>query len=525
MRHLLLLAFCSAGLFYGQNGQVDLTFGTNGVRFDAPVGSPNIQVTNDGKVFLMVNNQIKKLMNNGTLDTTFGNMGVFSNPKPYTSIHLYSNGKLLTREAYSAYTSRVKRLNTDGSTDTTFGTSADYNVDFSNSGCFPAPCIESPRVQLSNNNNSDTFFILASDGYYMGGRGVVMLKNETGTTGFTISPVYVPSVYGGTGIHVGTGAGKIFKSSDGNYFVGGGVYKINNNSGVSHSEGTKAFVNKYYSQGVLNSSFNFTAPQGSSSGSNAGVDYYMDAQDNIYTLAVDNGYSTGASLYYYRIYKTDKFGNVDPYFGNTTFSGYLNVSAALSSITGYKTNFQRMFIQPDGKILLLGNATYIINSTTTQDKEIILARFNTNGTLDNTFGTNGYVKYDIDPTANETFIDAGTNSDMTEIYVSANLTNPTTYSFIKTAIVKFNSNSTVLSTKEASPIQQDLLFYPNPVKDVLQFNTEGKVTIYDMNGKLVLSKDDVDGKKGIDVSELIHGNYLIQVKNTKEAYSSKFIKN
>lgn len=523
MRHLLLLAFCSAGLFYGQHGQVDLTFGTNGVRYDAPGGNPNIQVTNDGKVFLMVNNQIKKLTNTGTLDTTFGSMGVISNPNTYASIHLYPNGKLLTRENNSLYTSRVKRLNADGSTDTTFGTSTNNSVDFSNSGC--SPCIENPRVQLSNNNSNNSFFILASDGYYMGGRGVVLLKNEAGTTGFNISPVYIPAITGSTGIHMGTGAAKILKASDGNYFVGGGLYKINNNSGVSHREGSKAFVAKYYSQGSQDNNFNFYATQGSDSGSNGGVDYYLDAQDNVYMLAVDNGYSTGDSFYYYRIYKTDKYGNLDYSFGNSNFTGYLNVSAAFSSITAYKTNFQKMFIQPDGKILLIGNTTYIINSTTTQNKEIILARFNTNGTLDNTFGTNGYVLYDIDPTANETFIDAGTNSNMTEIYVSANLTNPTTYSFIKTAIVKFSSNSTVLSTKEAAPVQQDLLFYPNPVKDVLKFNTEGKVTIYDMNGKLVLSKDDVNGKKGIDVSELIRGNYLIQVKNTKETYSSKFIKN
>ena len=524
MRQLLLLAFCSAGLLYGQNGQVDLNFGTNGVRYDAPSGAPNIQVTNDGKVFLMVNNQIKKLTNNGALDTTFGNMGVFSNPNPYTSIHLYSNGKLLTRESTNLYASRVKRFNSNGTIDTTFGTLANNSFDFNNSGCYP--CIENPRVQLSNNNSNNSFFILASDAYYMGGRGVVMFKDETGNTDFTISPVYIPAITGSTGVHMGTGALKILKASDGNYFVGGGLYKINYNSGVSHRQGSKAFVAKYSSQGSQDNNFNFYATQGSDSGSNGGIDYYMDAQDNVYMLAVDNSYSTGASFYYYRIYKTDKYGNRDYSFGNTNFTGYLNVSAAFSSITAYKTNFRRMFIQPDGKILLIGNTTYINSATNQeQDKEIMLARFNTDGTLDNTFGTNGYTVYDIDPTAYETFIDAGTNSDMTEIYVTAYLKDPTTYSSVKTALVKFKNNSINLSTKESSTIQQDLSFYPNPVKDILKFNTEGKVMIYDMNGKLVLTKDDVDGEKGIDVSELIHGNYIIQVKNTKETYNSKFIKN
>ncbi|WP_162800880.1 T9SS type A sorting domain-containing protein [Chryseobacterium sp. KLBC 52] len=523
MRHLLFLAFFSAGSFYGQNGQVDLNFGNNGVRYDAPSGAPNIQVTTDGKVFLMVNNQIKKLMNTGTLDPTFGTMGVFSNPNPYNSIYLYSNGKLLTQEANSLYTTRVKRLNSDGTVDTAFGTSTNNSVDFNNSGC--SPCIENPRIHLSNSNSTNSFFILASDGYYMGGRGVVVLKNETGTSGFSISPVYIPAITGSTGVHMGTGAAKILKASDGSYFVGGGLYKINNNSGVSHRQGSKAFIAKYSSQGSQDNNFNFYASQGSDSGSNAGVDYQLDTQDNVYLMAMDNTYNSGASLYYYRIYKTDKYGNLDYSFGNTNFTGNLDVSAAFSSVTAYKTNFRKMFIQPDGKILLVGNTTYIINSTTTQDKEILLARFNTDGTLDSTFGTNGYVVHDIDPTAFETFVDAGTNSDMTEIYVSANLKNSATNSFIKTALVKFKNNFNNLSTKESTPTQNDLLFYPNPVKDILKFNTEGKVTIYDTNGQLILSKDDVDGKKGIDVSELIHGNYLIQVKNKKETYNSKFIKN
>ncbi|SIS71128.1 T9SS type A sorting domain-containing protein [Chryseobacterium gambrini] len=512
---LILSRFVSA-----QDGQVDLTFGNNGVRFDAP-GTPYIQTTNDGKVFLMINNQIKKLTNNGALDTTFGNMGVFSNPNTYRSISLYPNGKLLTQEALNLYQSRVVRLNSDGSIDTTFGTSANNSVDFSNSGC--SPCIYNPTVTLSNNNSNDTFFIVANDDYYMGSRGVVILKSETGTTNFIISPVYTPAVTGGTGIHITTSARKILKSSDGNYFVGGEAVRINNNSGVSHREGSKAFVTKYYSQGSLINSFIFTASQGSSSGSNGGVDYYLDAQDNVYTLAVDNKYNNGQSLYYYRIYKTDKFGNLDYNFGSSNFSGYLNVSTAFSSITAYKTNFQRMLVQPDGKILLIGNTTYV-DSSTTQNKEIMLARFNTNGTLDNTFGTNGFVIYDIDPTANEYLTNVGTNSNMTEIYISA-VINATTTSPSKTAIVKFKNNS-VLSAEEVIT-QQDLLCYPNPVKDILNLSYNKKiisVTIYNAVGQKLFTEEINAKDAKIDTSNLARGTYWVKAICDNEVKTTKIIK-
>lgn len=511
---LILSRFISA-----QDGQVDLTFGNNGVRFDAP-GIPYIQTTNDGKVFLMINNQIKKLTNNGALDTTFGNMGVFSNPNTYRSISLYPNGKLLTQESLGTYQSRVKRLNSDGSTDTTFGTSANNSVDFSNSSC--SPCAYNPTAKLSNNNSNNTFFILGNDDYYMGSRGVVILKNENGTTNFNISQVHTPAITGGTGIHIATSAKKILKASDGNYFVGGEAVTINNN-GVSTRTDSKAFVTKYDSNGHLYNNFIFTASQGSSGNSNAGVDYYLDAQNNIYIMAVDNIYYSGASLYYYRIYKKDQFGNLDYNFGSTNFSGYLNVSAAFSSVTAYTAEFKKMFVQPDGKILLIGNTMYV-NSSSTQTKELILARFNTNGTLDNTFGTNGYVIYDIDPTANEYLTDVGINSNMTEIYISA-VINATTTSPSKTAIVKFKNNS-VLSAKEVIT-QQDLLCYPNPVKDILNLSYNKKiisVTIYNAVGQKLFTEEINAKDAKIDTSNLARGTYWVKAICDNEVKTTKIIK-
>ncbi|UKB83486.1 T9SS type A sorting domain-containing protein [Chryseobacterium sp. MEBOG06] len=47
--------------------------------------------------------------------------------------------------------------------------------------------------------------------------------------------------------------------------------------------------------------------------------------------------------------------------------------------------------------------------------------------------------------------------------------------------------------------------------DILNFNATGKMNIYSSEGRLVLSKDNADGSKGINVSSLIKGNYILTI--------------
>lgn len=83
--------------------------------------------------------------------------------------------------------------------------------------------------------------------------------------------------------------------------------------------------------------------------------------------------------------------------------------------------------------------------------------------------------------------------------------------------------STVLGTKEVK-LSKNIVCYPNPADDILNFNATGKMNIYSSEGRLVLSKDNVDGSKGINVSSLIKGNYILTIENKEGRFSSKFIK-
>lgn len=83
--------------------------------------------------------------------------------------------------------------------------------------------------------------------------------------------------------------------------------------------------------------------------------------------------------------------------------------------------------------------------------------------------------------------------------------------------------TTVLGTKEVK-LTKNIVCYPNPADDIINFNATGKMNIYSSEGRLVLSKDNIDGSKGVNVSSLIKGNYILTIENKDGRFSSKFIK-
>jgi len=83
--------------------------------------------------------------------------------------------------------------------------------------------------------------------------------------------------------------------------------------------------------------------------------------------------------------------------------------------------------------------------------------------------------------------------------------------------------TTVLGTKEVK-LTKNIVCYPNPADDIINFNATGKMNIYSSEGRLVLSNDNVDGSKGVNVSSLIKGNYILTIENKDGRFSSKFIK-
>ncbi|MFC3159549.1 Por secretion system C-terminal sorting domain-containing protein [Chryseobacterium arachidis] len=83
--------------------------------------------------------------------------------------------------------------------------------------------------------------------------------------------------------------------------------------------------------------------------------------------------------------------------------------------------------------------------------------------------------------------------------------------------------TSLLGTNEVK-LTKNIVCYPNPADDIINFNITGKMNIYSSEGRLVISKDNVDGSKGVNVSSLIKGNYILTIDNKDGRFSSKFIK-
>jgi hypothetical protein len=76
---------------------------------------------------------------------------------------------------------------------------------------------------------------------------------------------------------------------------------------------------------------------------------------------------------------------------------------------------------------------------------------------------------------------------------------------------------------------QKIVFYPNPVKDIITFDIlmeeNHEVLIYDINGRLLLSKEISDNNNTVNVGHLISGIYQMEIKSDTKTFTKKIIKN
>ncbi len=81
-----------------------------------------------------------------------------------------------------------------------------------------------------------------------------------------------------------------------------------------------------------------------------------------------------------------------------------------------------------------------------------------------------------------------------------------------------------LSTSDIDTTNSETSIYPNPVSDVLNIKTKGKIksiSVYDMSGRKMNAK--VIGDK-VDVKHFLSGTYLIDIETSLGKSSQKFIK-
>ena len=379
--HKTLLIFCLMlfGLSvnsFAAPGDLDLSFGNGGkvvtrVEDRFSIGTA-VTIQNDGKIITVgytagagINKLIVIRYNlDGTLDAGFNGNGIVialsdGNIIAPTSVAMQPDGKIVIagfgfkfKGGYSDFF--VVRLNSDGSSDASFNGNGLVKTHITSLDNFANAVIVQPDGKI----------IVAGYGNERGGIyniTIVVRYNSDGSLDTTFN-----------------GNGKFISPSS----IGENVAY----DAVLQSDGkiVLAGVNNYYNFALLRLNQNGTV-DGSFNGSGLVVTSFdgNTSQANALTIQPDGkivavGSAAGLG---FAIARYNPDGILD-----TTFDGDGKVTTVISP---YLNEAADVIVQNNGKIIVGGNAEYIINSANSTISKYAFARYNSDGSPDNTFSNDG----------------------------------------------------------------------------------------------------------------------------------------
>lgn len=513
---LLLLQLIILNSVYSQVGTLDSTFGTNGITITDV--SNNLLDDGSSSVFVKDNNSIlltgystntngyrdfalAQYNSNGVLDNTFGTDGITilnissSDSHAFASI-IQSDGKIITVGYTNNTTSdvAVARFNSNGTLDMSYATNGIYSYD------------------SGGDDTAVTVSILPDDKIIIG----CNFSNDYGLLKLTNSGILDASF--GTNGTVKTNLGGIDATrgmklqSDGKILIVGTSSKKNNGDGDVYD---KAVI-RYNSDGSLDTSFNSTGIVFTSfeSGKDDGG-YAINIQSDgkiIVNGASENpqGYDNIALVRY----NTD--GSIDSSFGTngTTFTNYADDDASFTSL-----------IQKDGKIIIAGYST----NMTTFKRDFILVRYNNDGLLDNTFGTNGICTTDLNNNSSDFGFSLAFQSDNKILLAGYTEKSGGTYD---SAIARYTIDGN-LGIDDFENKSEKYSIFPNPFSESISVishnsnNQKADIGIYSMDSKKIKSINNYvfDANQNIHLGHIAKGVYLLKISNQFTTEIIKIIKN
>jgi uncharacterized delta-60 repeat protein len=350
-------------------GVLDTSFGTNGFNTTTPGVTPDeiysIAVQSDNKIVAGGSANVggtkfalARYNADGTLDTTFGTNG-FNTTSPGTTtamilaVAIQSDGKIVVGGQAHVSGSPgfvLGRYNVDGSLDTTFGTSG-----FNSASPGTSDAINTITIQ------SDGKIVVGGRGYIGGNTLFAIgrynadgsLDTTFGTNGFTTSPT--PGTYDQIYAVAIQSDGKIVAGGAGS-LGGNNVFALaryNANGSIDTSFGTNGF--------------NTTTPSAGG--------------DDIYSIAFQPDgkiVAGGDSSQRFALARYNANGSLDTTFGTNGF----NTTATPGTMAG--DSIQSVRIQSGGRIIVGGFGTSGIAIF------FALGCYNTDGSLDTTFATDGF---------------------------------------------------------------------------------------------------------------------------------------
>lgn len=498
-----------------QIGSLDNTFGTGGkVTTDFGGFEDNVNtmvIQSDGKIIVAGNFSLDangssydcflaRYNSDGTLDNTFGTNGKVitdfgNNFESFNSVTLQGNGKIVV-VGDANYNIIMARYTINGVLDNTFGNGGKVITDFGNGDSEEgyAVAIQSDGKILvggeTNTISTDAWFDMAVVRYDSAGN----IDNTFGTNGIATTDF-------------GNAANEYCRSialqNDGKIVIAG--FRI----GTSPNY-TDFAVARFNSTGTLDSSFatngQLTEDFGTSGDKAQSV--VIQPDDKIIVA----GYNDNGSNAHFAMARYNSNGTLDNTFGTN--------GKVITQISTYTDNANSAALQSDGKIVLSGYG-WVSGAY-----GFILARYNTNGSLDNTFGTGGIVT--------TTF---GTNGDYAyslviqndgKVVLAGKSATGFTSSSFDIALARYNTSVTTgLETISQNRMQAKI--YPNPGNGLFYVdNTTGEafeMKLYNEYGQVLYNEKSPGKSAIIDIQNFAPGIYMLVIKQEDKVTTSKLIKN
>jgi len=500
---LLLIPF----QFFSQNWGLDQDFNTMGYSITNMIVNgddyaKSIAVQSDGKILSAgFGLRLVRHNTNGTLDNSFNGVGYTAAYGNNTSLNeidqiiVKPDNKILV--IGTIYTNKfylyLAQYNPNGSLDTTFGNSGRKSLDVGNSVTF---LVGNAVYTL------DDKILIGANSYSSDGDYTLIRCTSSGN---------LDTTFGGSGIVTVDGlnqdsAGKVIVLTNGKILLSGnsnnvplsGTYKqhvqilINNDGTIDSNFGTN---------GKIYTNFNTNNTQS--------INSAVLLNDGKILLAgsIMENTSTQSDFFVSRI---NSNGSLDLNFGDNgkriiSFNELSNNQPSSDYINSMKQ-------QSDGKIIVSG---YSYNAN--QINNFALARLNSDGTLDSTFGQNGKIIQSIFGFS-DVIYDSQIQADGKIVVAGLSKINSLDRAYVT---ARFTPNST-LSNSDFEP--KNFTFYPNPAHDLININGKRnikQIEIFDAQGRLITAKKVNNEQTSCDISAYQNGIYFITVTDD---FSSKTIK-
>ncbi len=365
-----------------RSGAVDTSFGMDGIvttnsDTDEDDAANGIAVQDDGKIVLAgssgssssFNFALARYCSDGSLDTSFGTAGKVITPFGSTNdkaaaVAVQQNNKIVAAghsSVSSIYNFALARYNPDGSLDTSFGSSGKVYTDFySAMGAANALAIQPDgKIVAAGYSNNGSFDVFALARYNPDGSLDAAFDTDGKVrTDFGPWPSYCHA---------------LAVQKDGKIVAAGTV----NNTIFGFA------LVRYNTDGSLDTSFGVTGKVITFLGANSAKSNAVVIQEDGKIVAA--GYRNTGSDEVFALVRYHADGSLDSSFGTS------GTGSVLTPIGSGNSRACAAALQSDGKIVAAGY------SDTVSFDNFVLVRYNSNGTLDTSFGTDGIVIQGIGP--------------------------------------------------------------------------------------------------------------------------------